>query len=525
MTSPRVFAFGDFELDQTRYELRRAGEPVAIQRRVMDLLLFLVEHRDRVATREEIFATVWPGVVVTSAALGHAVMEARRALGEHGDAWIQTVRGRGFRFVAPVGATTAAPPPTEARLSGMVGRSAVWRAVTDALAAAESGRGSVLVIAGDEGSGKTRLLEETRTAAQSRSMTALAGDLDDTRRDDNEDGWRSVLVVRDIEAAARKSPVLLALDDVHLASAEGLAVVQSLARLARRSAVVILVAVNERDLEAEASAAPLQELIRGGTLVRLERLTPGEVGLLVHAHTGRHVDVDEAGALHVATGGNPRLVLQLVSSGLERANALRPGMTLASTADALKSFRRAARARAEALTPSSLRIISAAAVLGRDIVASRVAALLDEQPTRVFEAIDEALGADLVRRKNEGAGSYRFAMGLVRDGLYDSLPEETRARLHHAASRLPSANETADVLIERARHAVRAGVFMKSEERAAVVSHAARALAAAQRQDEAVVLVKSALDAEPTHGGSNDEARRILEQALASSASPVSAGT
>lgn len=138
MIGARRFLFGgEYELDESCFELRRAGEPVAIQRRVMDLLVFLVVHRDRVATREEIFAAVWPGVVVTGAALGHAVMEARRALGEHGDAWIQTIRGRGFRFMAPVTELTVTPPVRGQRAGHMVGRSAVWHAVVEALTSVE----------------------------------------------------------------------------------------------------------------------------------------------------------------------------------------------------------------------------------------------------------------------------------------------------------------------------------------------------------------------------------------------------
>jgi DNA-binding winged helix-turn-helix (wHTH) protein/RecA/RadA recombinase len=527
MTSSFVFTFGDFELDETRFELRRAGEPVAVQRRVMDLLIHLVKQRERVATREEIFAEVWPGVVVTSAALGHAVMEARRALGEHGDTWIQTVRGRGFRFVAPVVERGTAPPPAPgpARQGGLVGQRAVWQAVSEALGAVGGGRGTVLFVGGDEGSGKTRLLEEARADAESRGIAARSYDLDETRRDGDGDdgagaGRRQALDVREIEASARAAPLLVAVDDAHLASAESLALVQALARLARRSAMLLIVVTGDADRDDERSAE-LSEIARAGTVVRLERLTTKDVGALVLAHTGRAVDPHQAAALHVATGGNPRLVLQLASSGLESSGALRPGSTLASSADALRTFRRAARARAEALTPASFRVLSAAAVLGRDIVVARVAALLAEEPSRVFGAIDEALVADLVRRRSEAIGSYRFTMGLVRDGLYEALPEEARARLHLAAARLPASAETPDVLCERARHCIRAGLLMNAEERAVAVARAAGALVATKRSDEAVVLVRGALGAHVAHEASPDEARRVLEAALADAGAAV----
>jgi hypothetical protein len=148
-------------------------------------------------------------------------------------------------------------------------------------------------------------------------------------------------------------------------------------------------------------------------------------------------------------------------------------------------------------------------------VVARVAALLDMQPSNVFRAIDEALVADLVRRKSEAAGAYRFTMGLVRDGLYEGLPEETRARLHHAAARLPASAETPDILLERARHSIRAGLLMEGDARAAIVAQAARALVDVGRHDEAVVLVRGALSAESLHDASPGEARRVLEAALA----------
>lgn len=511
--------FGDFELDETRFELRRAGEPVAVQRRVMDLLVYLVKNRERVATREEIFAAVWPGVVVSSAALGQAVMEARRALGEHGEEWIQTVRGRGFRFVAPVVERAPTVAPTSARPereSGLVGRSAVWQVISEALAAVAGGRGSVLLVGGDEGSGKTRLLEEARASATAQGMATLAADLDESRRDPSH-----TLVLRDIEETARAAPLLVTLDDVHRASAEDLALVASLARLARRTRIVVLASSGERELERE-SPDTLRDVARAGTVLRLERLTVSEVGELVRAHTGRTVDAQEAAALHTATGGNPRLVLQLASSGVETSRALRPGATVGSSADALRSFRRAALARADALSPASRRVISAAAVLGRDVVVGRVAALLGEEPSHVFGVIDELLAANLLRRKSEAVGSYRFAIGLVRDGLYEALPEEARARLHHAAARLPGA-DTAEALLERAKHAVRAGLFMEADERADLVAKASTALAGESRHVEAVALVRRALAAQSAHDDAGpSEARRKLEAALDSA---VAAGT
>ena len=56
-----IFRFGDCEIDSGRYELRRAGAPVAIEPKVLDLLLHLVRERDRLVTKRELLDAVWPG--------------------------------------------------------------------------------------------------------------------------------------------------------------------------------------------------------------------------------------------------------------------------------------------------------------------------------------------------------------------------------------------------------------------------------------------------------------------------------
>lgn len=97
-------SFGDFELDEPRFELREGGQPVEIQPKVLDLVFYLVKNAERVVTKTELLDNVWPGVVVTEASLSQAVSAARRALGDDGSAqsFIRTVRGRGFRFTADV---------------------------------------------------------------------------------------------------------------------------------------------------------------------------------------------------------------------------------------------------------------------------------------------------------------------------------------------------------------------------------------------------------------------------------------
>jgi DNA-binding winged helix-turn-helix (wHTH) protein/TolB-like protein len=104
VTRPPTIRFGPFELDPVRRTLRREGRPVALSGKPMDLLVTLIEHRDRVLSRGELLATVWPDVIVEEANLTQNVSVLRKTLAEGpGDnTYILTVTGRGYRFVAPV---------------------------------------------------------------------------------------------------------------------------------------------------------------------------------------------------------------------------------------------------------------------------------------------------------------------------------------------------------------------------------------------------------------------------------------
>ena len=109
--------FGDnFELDPRAYELRRADRPLKLERIPMELLLLLVEQRGRLVTREEIIEKIWGKDVFLDAdsSINSAVRKIRRALKDTPERprFVQTVTGRGYRFIAPI--TDADPAPAQA---------------------------------------------------------------------------------------------------------------------------------------------------------------------------------------------------------------------------------------------------------------------------------------------------------------------------------------------------------------------------------------------------------------------------
>jgi DNA-binding winged helix-turn-helix (wHTH) protein len=108
-----VLLFGEFELDLEGFELRAHGRLLPLQPKVFDVLAYLAARRGRMIGKSELVAAIWPGVVVGPSSLTRAIREVRRALGDDAaePRIIQTVRARGYRFVAPVVASTAPRPP------------------------------------------------------------------------------------------------------------------------------------------------------------------------------------------------------------------------------------------------------------------------------------------------------------------------------------------------------------------------------------------------------------------------------
>lgn len=99
-----VLVFGDHRLDLERRELRRGGAPVDLEPKAFDLLAYLVQHRDRVVSKDDLLDAMWDGRIVSEAALTTRINAVRRALGDDGKAQrlVRTFVRRGVRFIADV---------------------------------------------------------------------------------------------------------------------------------------------------------------------------------------------------------------------------------------------------------------------------------------------------------------------------------------------------------------------------------------------------------------------------------------
>jgi DNA-binding winged helix-turn-helix (wHTH) protein/pimeloyl-ACP methyl ester carboxylesterase len=101
-----LFSFDDFALDCERRELRARGTTVQVEPQVFDLLVYLIENRDRVVSKDDLIASVWSGRIVSDSTLDSRINAVRKAIGDSGgrQRLVRTIARKGFRFVGEVDA-------------------------------------------------------------------------------------------------------------------------------------------------------------------------------------------------------------------------------------------------------------------------------------------------------------------------------------------------------------------------------------------------------------------------------------
>jgi eukaryotic-like serine/threonine-protein kinase len=148
-----VYQFDQFEVDDREFRLSNDGTPVQLEPKVLRLLLYLIENRNRLVRKQELLDKVWPDAIVTENALTRTIVLLRKALNEDSRVprYLETVPTVGYRFIANVitenGVSSAplaapeVPAPTPARLAAEIRPANKWfpAAVILLLAAAAGG--------------------------------------------------------------------------------------------------------------------------------------------------------------------------------------------------------------------------------------------------------------------------------------------------------------------------------------------------------------------------------------------------
>jgi predicted ATPase len=454
------YRFLHWTVDTDRFELRRGADPVPVQPKVLSLLVYLLEHRDRTVAKRELLDAVWPDAVIGESSLTRAVSVVRSALGEteHDGGVIRTVRGRGYRIGVPV---VVEGPAIELRqeqapASDFVCREQELALARGSLHEALAGRGQLLLLVGEPGIGKTRLAAELASIARQRGAAvlwggcqegaggpsywpwvrilrawlrewgadALHGCLGNTTADlaelvpeirerlpelpmpDRSDppGARGRLfhaVSTLLVTRAAETPVVVVLDDLHAADQPSLLMLRFLVQ--ELGEARMLVVGTYRDTEVSPQS-PLAE-----ALAELARAP----------HPKRKI----------LSEGNPLFLLELVhwleSRGHELTASAPPW-----TAEIPEGVRAAIVRRLAGLSGDCHPLLTAAAVIGREFSVAVLARVCDLDETKLLERLEEAERARIVEVERASPGMFHFSHTLIGEVLYAEIATAQRVQLH-----------------------------------------------------------------------------------------------
>lgn len=364
-----------------------------------------------------------------------------------------------------------------------VGRAHALAELDAALDAARGGRGSLVLVTGDPGIGKTRLVAEMAGHARTRGMLVLWGTCWEGGGVPAYWPWAQVLRawMRDAGAAsldmmgpgavdlapllpeavgdrflakaadgdervrlrlfdalaetllreAKRRPIVVVLDDLHWADVSSLLALRFLAAELRRGR--LLVVGMYRDSEVDAGhplAAALADLDRMGQRVALPGLDDVEVARFIAVAAGAAPEPAVVAAVLRRTGGNPLFVRELVrlawlqdSVATLLTDPSDPGAVPAAVGEVIAR-------QLDMLPPRTREVLTVAAVEGEEFALGTVARVTGRAHHEVLAALDHAVAARLVSPLAATPGRFRFAHALIRDVVYQALSAERRAALH-----------------------------------------------------------------------------------------------
>ncbi|WP_206739229.1 helix-turn-helix transcriptional regulator [Streptomyces sp. L2] len=351
-----------------------------------------------------------------------------------------------------------------------VGRTGELGALNDALARAAAGEPQALLLGGEAGVGKTRLVEEFATAAcrakavvavggcveigadglpfapfstalralrhslpeeftaaatgQEEELARLLPDLGEatsSRHDEQGMARLFELTARLLERVAAEHTVVLALEDLHWADASTRHLLAYLFRTLRTGRLLVLATYRSDDIHRRHPLRPLlAELDRLRTIRRLEleRFTRDEVGRQIAGILAAEPDPAQVDDIFERSDGNAFFVEELAVAACE---GCRTGLT--------DSLRDLLLVRVEALSESAQRVVRIVAEGGSTVEYPLIAAVAGLTEDDLLEALRAAVGANILTVAPAGDG-YRFRHSLVREAVADDLLPGERSRLN-----------------------------------------------------------------------------------------------
>lgn len=365
------------------------------------------------------------------------------------------------------------PPTGRSATRPFVGRVQELAELAAALSEAASGRGSLVLLTGEPGIGKTRLMSELARLAAGRGVRAVTGrcweeggappywpwiqvlrgvgaDFERLAASTDAQSTRPGAVMpegerirmfdkvgRFLAAASSEQPHLIMLDDVHAADEPSLLLLRFLGDALVDAGVVLVVSYREGEPRVRELADLFAELARTGRRIALRGLSSADVEAYVATVTGSPPTAEIVRRLHEITAGNPFFVgevarLLLADEGrVVFDEAIKdPFIRIPEEVRAL------IRRRVAGLAAEAVEVLRIAAVIGREFDLHVLQLTSRLSPARLLDVLDEAVAVGVVAELPGTARRYAFAHELVRETLYDDLPPTRRLALHNEVGRL-----------------------------------------------------------------------------------------
>jgi len=556
------YRFGEFVLDSETRQLLRAFEPRHVSPKAFHLLEVLVSSRPRVWSKRELQDLLWPDTTVLEANLPNLVAEVRAALEDNPQQprYVRTVHRYGYGFVDPA-AVPVLPRflhPAITGAAGFFGREEELAVMGAAWQRARTGSRQVMLVAGEAGIGKTRIIGEFARRCLS-AATTLVGHCDEEaltpyqplvealtqlldRFSDAElaqqmrDGDLTPEVARLVpnltaglpeldsgavvdpeserfrlfqavdrlfSSAAKRTPLLILLDDLHWADKSSLLLLRHLARGAPSTAMLLIGTYRGDGVERTPLGALLADLQRdqGAARLTLRGLTVEDAGRLVEAITGRRPARAFMKSLTSETSGNPFFIREVVqhlkdAGELDQVDGSKPALHTARTF-VPESVKEVINQRLVRLSEQCKRALSLASVLGREFrldVLARVGAFNEDD---LLDALEAAQAAGLIAEEHGVQGRFSFSHALIREVLYEKLSETRRIRLHSRIGEVLENSSPADAvpLADLAYHFVQAASLNGYERAVDYATRAAREATESLAHEEAAHFYELALRA------------------------------